>query len=101
MSRLSALSSKVKFYRIIFLQREDDFDGFDGGADCFFEADTSAQLAFLEQWYQDSNEHYDSHDYSSSGNTDNVSLIIKDGITYILSVNKCYRYAGLQVREGG
>ena len=97
---LSELSSKVRFYRIIFLDQKEDFDGFDGGVDGFFEADTSAQLAFLEQWYQDSNEDYDSYDYSSIGNTDTVSLIIKDGITFILSVNTCYQYASLQVREG-
>ena len=36
---LSGLSSKRRFYRIIFLQREDDFDGFDGGVGRFLAVD--------------------------------------------------------------
>ena len=99
MANLDDISSKSRYYQIIFLQQPDQFSLFEGGQEAFFEASTEEQFSFLEQWHQDSLSHYDYREGDSgAGTTDDMTLIVRDGVTYILTVNYRHDYAGLQIR---
>ena len=99
MSNLDDISSNSKYYQIIFLQQPDQFSLFEGGQEAFFSASTEEQFSFLERWHQDSLNHYNYREEDSgAGDTDEVIIIVKGNITYLMTINYRHDYAGLQIR---
>ena len=85
-----------RYYNIVFLQNDFDFDSFDGGAEAFFDADTDVQFAFLSQW--DYGDYDQPIDVEPWGRDDFVETVEVGTVCYYLTTNAAMGYAGLTAR---
>lgn len=87
------VGEKKEYYQdIVFLQREDAFDSFEGGVDGFFDADENEQFNYLMQWESGEGEILDQEPW---GTADDVEKIERGGETYYMSLNSGLGTAGL------